>query len=119
MDKFVKLAKKDFNEFVVELAKEKTVVAPTDKGFDQYSFTQVTSGDEISQNYKPTILPPKKYFLPQKENIVCYEKDKSEWQAVLEYEDLILFLANRCQDRSLGGCLDFCQHLLLRLLCGC
>ena len=67
MGKYVILKKTDFNEFIEKLAKIKPVVAPVAKGKKSFAFAEVTTGKEVAVDYIPTILPPKKYFLPQKE----------------------------------------------------
>ena len=64
MERYVVLEKKHFNDFISEIAKAQKVVAPVAKGYQQYAFQEVNSGNQISLNYIPTILPPKKYFMP-------------------------------------------------------
>ena len=45
MERYVVLEKKYFNDFISEIAKKQKVVAPVAKGYQQYSFEEVTSGD--------------------------------------------------------------------------
>ncbi|MCF7916858.1 MAG: 4Fe-4S dicluster domain-containing protein [Candidatus Omnitrophica bacterium] len=96
MKNFVVLKKNDFNEFVERLARIQKVVAPVKKGEVNYAFSEVTSGDQISLHYIPTILPPKKYFMPQVEELIQYNKSENKWDAVMEYEKMILFGAHTC-----------------------
>ena len=96
MEKYVVLNKADFDDFIAKLAKERKVVAPVAKGYDKYAFEEVTTGDEVALKYIPTILSPKKYFLPQHEKIQEYNKSELSWTAVIEYEELVLFGVHTC-----------------------
>lgn len=96
MEHQVVLRKKDFNAFIESLAREKKVIAPTAKGSESFAFGQVTSGKEVSLKYVSTILPPKKYFMPQREKLIEYNKTKKEWKAVLEYDELVIFGVHTC-----------------------
>jgi sulfhydrogenase subunit beta (sulfur reductase) len=106
------LEKKHFNDFISEIAKGQKVVAPVAKGYHQFAFEEVTSGNQISLNYIPTILPPKKYFMPQNETIATYDTSKGQnMKRVVEYEELVLFGVHTC---DLAGiqCLNiaFSEH---------
>lgn len=96
MGKYVTLKKSDFNEFIEKLSKIKPVVAPVAKGEKNFVFDEVKKGDEIALNYIPTILPPKKYFMPQKEKILEFDKKKQVWTPVLEYSEKIIFGVHTC-----------------------
>ncbi|MDD5633955.1 MAG: hydrogenase, partial [Candidatus Omnitrophica bacterium] len=67
------LEKKDLGKFV-DLLKEQgnKVVAPCKKE-NQYVFAEVTSAAEMTLEYIPTILPPKKYFFPQTEKLGSFK----------------------------------------------
>ena len=55
------------------------------------------SGSEISIDYIPTILPPKKYFMPRDENIATYDLSNGEdMEPVVEYEKMLLFGVHTC-----------------------
>lgn len=96
MEQYLVLFKNDFNEFIERLAKIRKLVAPVKSGEKSYIFEEVTKGEEVSYNYIPTILPPKKYFMPQNETIVEYEKKINKWETVLYSEELILFGVHTC-----------------------
>ena len=96
MKGYVTLEKTDFNFFIEQLAQIHKVVAPVKKGVKSFAFQEVTSGKEVSLIYIPTILSPKKYFMPQREDLVEYDKSANKWQAVLEYEKLIIFGVHTC-----------------------
>lgn len=96
MDNYKVLAKSHFDEFIQRLAKSEKVVAPVARGHKNFSFREVTSGKDIAIKYTPTILPPKKYFMPQREQLLTYNKSGNTWQPVLEYEHLVLFGVHTC-----------------------
>ncbi|MBU1077952.1 MAG: 4Fe-4S dicluster domain-containing protein [Spirochaetes bacterium] len=96
--KYVILKKNKLDEFIVNLSKQKKVMAPVSKGYNNYAFEEVTRGGQIALKYIPTILPPKKYFMPQYETVVEYDtKDgKQNMEAIVEYDEMILFGVHTC-----------------------
>jgi len=91
------LKKSNFEHFISSLALEHKVMAPVSKGFNNYAFENVTSGKEIALHHIPTILPPKKYFMPQYETVIEYSKrDGLETHGVIEYEKIIIFGVHTC-----------------------
>ncbi|MBN3041002.1 MAG: 4Fe-4S dicluster domain-containing protein [Candidatus Omnitrophica bacterium] len=96
MKQFKILEKKDFPQFIKRLSKKHKVVAPVSRGNKSYAFTQVDSSDQIAMKYIPTILPPKKYFMPQRETLAQYNKSKKTFQTVLEFEELVIFGVHTC-----------------------
>ncbi|MCK5600022.1 4Fe-4S dicluster domain-containing protein [bacterium] len=96
MENLVILKKEDLNDFVMQIARTKKVVAPVRKGVKSFAFEEVTSGARIDLDYTSTILPPKKYFLPQKETIIEYDKRKKEWTPTLYSEEIVLFGVHTC-----------------------
>jgi sulfhydrogenase subunit beta (sulfur reductase) len=94
---YVTLKKPDLNKFITELAKGQKVIAPVAKGNNQFAFDEVTSGDQVSIDYIPTILPPKKYFMPQLETLATFDTTKGQdMQPVVEYEEMVLFGVHTC-----------------------
>jgi len=96
MKQYVILEKTSFNKFIENLSKTQKVVAPVKKGVKSFVFDEVTSGEDVVLDYIPTILPPKKYFLPQQEQLVEYNKRQNEWKTVLEYEKITVFGVHTC-----------------------
>jgi len=95
--KYQILKKDKLDFFISTLAKKRTVMAPVHKGFNNYSFQKVTSADEISLHYIPTIIPPKKYLMPQFETFLEYDKTWGEnMKTVVESEELVLFGVHTC-----------------------
>lgn len=100
------LKKEDLNKFISALAKEDKVMAPVPRGYKNYAFCEVSNASEIAIKYIPTILPPKKYFTPQRETLLEFDTTKGQdTQAVLEYEKMVIFGVHTC---DLAGiqCLD-------------
>lgn len=93
----VRLEKSQLADLVAFLAARETLVAPVALGHQQYKFAEVTHLGEISLDYIPTILPPKKYFMPQYETLLHYDVSRGqEMDAVVEVEDLTLFGIHTC-----------------------
>jgi len=93
------ILKKDrIDDFISRLAQDQKVAAPVYKGYDNYAFEFVTSGkDVVSGRYIPTILPPKKYFIPQRETILEYNiSEGQKMEAVVEYEKMVIFGVHTC-----------------------
>lgn len=97
LSQYVVLAKENLNAFISSLAASQKVVAPVAKGSNSFAFEEVTSGKEVSLDYIPTILPPKKYFLPQYETIATFDSsDGQKMESVVEYEKMVLFGVHTC-----------------------
>lgn len=95
--KYLILNKDRFAHFISLLAKKHKVMAPVAKGFNNYSFQPVTTAGEISLKYIPTITPPKKYFMPQYETFLEYDKTWGEnMMAIVETEEMVLFGVHTC-----------------------
>ena len=96
MKNFKILEKKDFPKFIEKLSIDKELIAPVPKGEKSFAFAQVNSADQIAITHIPTILPPKKYFLPQRETLAEYNKSEGTFKAVLEYEEMVIFGVHTC-----------------------
>ncbi|MGD1075519.1 MAG: 4Fe-4S dicluster domain-containing protein [Thermodesulfovibrionales bacterium] len=94
---YVILKKDDFSDFIARLSSLQKLVAPVARGYNNYAFEEVTSGKEIALKYIPTVLPPKKYVMPQKETLLEFNTSAGLFaQAVVEYEKLTLFGVHTC-----------------------
>ena len=71
------IAKNDFNSFVNNLIKgeEHEVIGVKTKG-ERFVFDLLEDAGKLRLNYDITILPPKKYFLPQCENLMNFNLEK-------------------------------------------
>ena len=91
------LSKSKLADFVRFLSARQKVVAPVALGYGQFKFDEVSSLEEMSLHYIPTILPPKKYYMPQHETLLKYDVSKGqEMEAVVEVEELVLFGVHTC-----------------------
>jgi len=65
--------KSDFSEFVDNLIEndDREVVGVQEKS-SKYAFDPLQSADDLRLDYDVTILPPKKYFMPQRETLIEY-----------------------------------------------
>ena len=60
------LNKDGLDGFIKNLSKKMKVYAPVPKGHGNFAFEEVSSGSQVALKYIPTILPPKKYLMPQR-----------------------------------------------------
>ena len=96
MEEYKILNKDDYPAFISQLAQIQKLVAPVRHGEKSYKFAEVTSSDEIALNYIPTILPPKKYFLPQNEILIEYDIKQNKREATLYSESFTIFGVHTC-----------------------
>lgn len=100
------LEKKNLDCFVKNLLKKMKVVAPVERGSGNYSFAEIYSADEIKCDYIPTILPPKKYFMPQREKIMDFKEEGDvKENCYIEGEKIAVFGVHTC-DLSGLQCLN-------------
>ncbi len=68
------ISKDDFNAFVNNLIKDDSLntIGVKPRG-DKYIFDVLESADELRLDYDVTLLPPKKYFFPQRETLFTYD----------------------------------------------
>ena len=91
------LKKTNFSAFISSISLRKKVMAPVERENNNYSFEEVKTAEEIALEYKPTILPPKKFFMPQYETLIEYDtKEGQNMEAVVEYEEMVLFGIHTC-----------------------
>ena len=94
---YVILMKDDFGGFISRLAKLQKLAAPVSKGYNNFSFQEVSSGDEVALKYIPTIIPPKKFFMPRQETLLEFNTAKGlEVKPVVEHEKITLFGVHTC-----------------------
>ena len=96
-NQYVVLEKEKFNGFISKLSEMQKLVGPVSKGFNNFAFEEVSSGEEIALKYIPTILPLKKYFMPQRETLLEFKTGRgAKTEAVVEYEPVTIFGAHTC-----------------------
>ncbi len=109
---YVILRKENFNSFISTLSNLHKMAAPVFKGYNNYAFEDVKSGETIALKYIPTILPPRKFFLPVHETLLEYDFSNGlNAEAVTKYEEIILFGVHTCDIAGIQ-CLNmvFSQH---------
>jgi sulfhydrogenase subunit beta (sulfur reductase) len=99
------LEKKNLDLFIKNMLKKMKVVAPCEKGNGNYVFKEVTSANEIAFKYIPTILPPKKYLMPQREKIIEFSMEDEKFTSYIENEKIAIFGVHTC-DLSGIQCLN-------------
>lgn len=92
------LSKNGLDGFIRELSAKMRVCAPVKKSHGSFAFEEVTSAGEIALDYIPTILPPKKYFMPQREKLLDFDLsgDRPVDSAVLEAGKTAIFGVHTC-----------------------
>ncbi|HAT71460.1 MAG TPA: Ni/Fe hydrogenase subunit beta [Elusimicrobia bacterium] len=92
------IQKDNLDCFIKSLAKKMKVCAPVAKGHNNFAFEEVTCAGDISLNYIPTILPPKKYFMPQREKMLDFDltEGKPKDSAVLDAPEMAIFAVHTC-----------------------
>jgi sulfhydrogenase subunit beta (sulfur reductase) len=96
-NQYVILTREKFNDFISALSGMQKLVAPVARSYNQSAFEEVTSGSEIALKYIPTVLPPKKYFMPQHETLLEFKVAKgAEAVPVVEYEPMTIFGVHTC-----------------------
>ena len=95
--RYYSLSTQDRDVFVEGLMKAKTVVAPVAKD-RQFVFAKVTDPSQIRWEYTSTILPPKKFLFPPKEDLVRFQLAENTVQVepVIKAEDMVLLGVHSC-----------------------
>jgi sulfhydrogenase subunit beta (sulfur reductase) len=92
MDALMRLCKftpDQFKSFVKNLIQTNpSVVAPQAKG-ERFAFGPLTDADKLRLDYDVTMLPPKKYVLPQTEPLLTF-KVGGEAQSVMAGQEMVL-----------------------------
>ncbi len=103
--KYAVIKKDDLNKWVTHLMKKARLYAPKKKE-NSFVFRPVKDVAEICLKYIPTILPPKKYYFPQKEKLLKFNvKPFKTSKAIKEFEDFILFGVHTCDIAGIQ-CMD-------------
>lgn len=84
-----KLDQAALDRWVDGLIEKQKVVGVKAKG-DRFAFGELTSSSELRLDYDVTILPPKKFFLPQVEDLLTFQKDTG-FESVITQESMVLF----------------------------
>jgi len=103
--KYAIINKKDLNKWVEHLMKKARLYGPKKKE-NLFVFRPVKDPEEISLTYIPTILPPKKYYFPQKEKLIKFNAETfTEEKGTRDPEEFILFGVHTCDIAGIQ-CMD-------------
>ncbi|NOZ20176.1 MAG: Ni/Fe hydrogenase subunit beta [Planctomycetes bacterium] len=85
------LDRKNLNGFVAGLLKETSVFGVAGKGTGRFDFAPLESPEDLCLDYDVTLLPPKKYFIPQEETLLRFTRGESpSVEPVIEAQESIL-----------------------------
>jgi len=91
------IEKRNINSLCQILKKSFTVYGVTEKEEGHYVFAEIEEFADPLEDYKPTILPPKKYLFPQQETLLRFDtKPHADVRPVVESKKQILFGVRPC-----------------------
>lgn len=94
---YVVLEKDRVDNFVSRLSRLQKVIAPVAKGYNNYVFEEILPDTKIALEYIPTIIPPKKIFMPQRETLLEFDTSRGlQFNPIVEYERMTLFGVHTC-----------------------
>lgn len=103
--KYAVIKKEELNRWLGHLMKKARLYAPKKKE-GHFIFRPIKDVSEITLKYIPTILPPKKYYYPQKEKLFRFKvKPFKTSKAIKEFEEYILFAVHTCDIAGIQ-CMD-------------
>ena len=82
------LNKKDFIEFLDNLSRDYHVFGPAEKEPGQFAFVPMEDPAKVVMDYVHTVLPPKKFFFPQRETLLTFDLSEAQprVEAVIEHK---------------------------------
>jgi len=89
------IKKKNLEILLEAFLKNYKVYGPIKSGFDS-SFEEIKKIDDLNLEYKSTVIPPKKYFLPPRETLFEFSIDKYEVKEIINDEKFLLFGVHPC-----------------------
>ena len=103
--KYAVIKKDDLHKWLEHLRKEARLYAPRKKE-NQYVFRPVRDVNDVALDYIPTILPPKKYYYPQRERLLKFNVHPFKTaKAISKFEEFILFGVHTCDIAGIQ-CMD-------------
>lgn len=92
---FKVIPKEAFPAWVEQMLAAYRVVAPRAVQ-DRYVFDVIRSPDEMDLGYTTTALPPKKFLLPQREELLRFDLNSSTIEPVIEAEPTVILGMHTC-----------------------
>jgi len=80
----------ELRAWVDGLIRKRTVYGALEKE-ERFVFDRLESAQDLRLDYDVTILPPKKYFLPQKEVLSTFDRYTMQFEAVIETDPFVVF----------------------------
>lgn len=106
---FKVIPKTAFPTWVEQMLAEHRVAGPKPVE-DRFIFEEITSPAELAMGYTTTTLPPKKFLLPQREELFHFNLDNDEVEPVIHAEPMVLLGVHTCDlhainllDQVFGG----------------
>ena len=81
--------------FVAALQSHYQVVGPRPVD-SQYIFAEIDSPDNLHLDYTQTVIPPKKYLLPQREELAHFKLDGTHIEAMFDEQPLVVLGVHTC-----------------------
>lgn len=105
------IEKKKLELILKAFQKDFKVYGPIKPGFDS-SFDEIKSINDLNLEYKSTVIPPKKYFLPPRETLFEFkiEKGKYEIKEIIDTEKFVLFGVHPCDVNAILKLDRFFSH---------
>jgi len=95
------LPKHLFQAWVDRLRTTHRVVAPQEQ-FGQYIYGEIEAGEVVNLEYPTSVLPPKKYLLPPREELFAFNAKTMDMQPIIEdIPPTIIFAVHTCDMHSL------------------
>ncbi len=89
------ISKASLKQFVQALQQDFRVVGP--KSVEgQYIFADLESADNLQLDYTQTVIPPKKYLLPQREELAQFKLDGSQLESVFDRQPVVVLGVHTC-----------------------
>ena len=92
---FKAIPKSALPDWIARLTTTHRVVGPKPL-HGQHIFGQVSSAEEINLDYPTTVVPPKKYLLPQREELLRFKTDGSLPELVEDAEPTVVLGVHTC-----------------------
>lgn len=87
-------------DWVASLDSRFRLVGPV-KTAGKYLFAEINSAEELCLDSLPSVIPPKKYLLPPRENLLHYRLDGSRIEATIEAQPTVIFGLHSCDIHAL------------------
>lgn len=89
------ITKRALSRFVASLQNQYRVVGPRPVD-GQYIFDDVESPGELHLDYTQTVIPPKKYMLPQREELMRFKLDGSQLEPIFDGQPTVVLGVHTC-----------------------